>query len=223
MFNSVCARYTVALSLCLLTSSSLVVMSQTKIPGQTYMHYQQVVANSDDNNPAAGSPQAAAAVGDFCGQTRSMPFPSKPSFGKLTNIPFVFDNVTAIQTNIIPAKLKRVNLKFKKGTEFTNSYANLEFNQDLASLVGKTFIVTPNTPYEPSVPIVTTSVNFGSADAPNLKTHSYSASNHYGMRLTFSAMRGNTLPGYIVLHLPDPEHSLVEGYFYAATSTVDAH
>ena len=37
----------------------------------------------------------------------------------------------------------------------------------------------------------------------------------YGMRLTFSNMQGNRLPGYIVLRVADKDHSFVEGYFYA--------
>lgn len=100
---------------------------------------------------------------------------------------------------------------------------------DLSSLAGKTIVVKAGSPIDAraSYPMVTVETNTvakqgSSTYAADMawpttsKTYLIGGTKYgYGMRLAFSQMQGDRLPGYIVLRVADPEHSFIEGYFYA--------
>lgn len=169
---------------------------------------------------AAENARTAATAEDWAAQAVRKPFPNKPTYGKILGVPFITDEVNISQVVFNPTN-KQSTLHLRKGTQ--NIPVDAEFiitlSGDVSSMPGKTFIVKPDTvvDIESHQPYVQYNVNLGSPQPGpvNCKSKIFTVDKHFGMRLTFSQMRGDKLPGYIVVHLPDKEQSFIEGYFYA--------
>jgi hypothetical protein len=169
---------------------------------------------------AAANARTTASAETWCTQAVSKPFPNKPAYGKILSVPFVTDDVYISEIDLSPTN-KLSSLHLRKGTH--NIPVDAEYiialGGAIKSMPGKTFIVKPDTAFDASAhqPYVQYNVNLGSPQPSpvNCKSQIYPVDKHFGMRLTFSQMRGDKLPGYIVVHLPDKDQSFIEGYFYA--------
>ena len=186
----------------------------------------------DPNKPAPGTPAAIAAdkaaaaaaraavsADAWCTQAVTKAFPNKPATGKVMNVPFVTDDAYIYEFVFPTSKLTSLNLVKGPGNMPVDIDCIVAIPEPVASLAGKTIIIRPDTKFEPGKqqPYVQIDANLGQPmpGKVNAKSQIYTVEKHFGMRITFSQMRGDKLPGYIMLHLPDSEQSFVEGYFYA--------
>lgn len=143
----------------------------------------------------------------WCAETAKVPFPRKSVYGRIRNIPFKADSVTLSASKLTPGWCD-LRLKQRAGPA-SNSFS-INIAKRLPDLVGKTFTSEPGKSELGVVHVSTTEIM-----APEER---FDGGDGYGMRLSFGQPSGTKVPGYIVIRLPDAEHSFAEGYFYAETS-----
>lgn len=142
---------------------------------------------------------------EWCAQAANLAFPNNPAAGKLRGQAFVVENAAILGRKLM----------FRQGKDF---FANREIEIYLPKsndFEGKSFSVSPTDDMFHSFTLVT-SLWTPEQMAPNMTNFPKG----YGLRLQFGKRRGNLLPGWIVLRLPDQEHSYLQGYFYASPDYV---
>ena len=188
-------------------------MKKPKLIGKIYMVNEDGQWNFDGESfESLVSPEekkaaaAKKAAGAWCAAATTMPFPQKSVSGSIHGQPFAMRN----------AEYDHHILSLRTGTGFTadSELMIFIFGLDNKNPDGQTLIMRDGE-------------KVGDLDAHiHMHYHLPGQTKHYetetfmslsqpGVKLQFGQRKGNMLPGYINIRLPDKLHSYAQGYFYA--------
>lgn len=161
------------------------------------------VWNTTNKSPAKEA--AEKAVNSWCEAVTKQPFVQKPAAGKVHGQPFLVQGAEMTGNNI---------LTLRQGNDF---FADREITVFVfgakGALDGQTILLKNGEHEGPLDCHVHLGWKVPGKDLPEHK--SYFGSEGIGMKLTFGKRKEGLLPGYILLRMPDPQKSYLEGYFYA--------
>jgi hypothetical protein len=148
--------------------------------------------------------EAARKVSDaWCSGAISQDFPKKAAAGVLHGQPFTVQGAELSSNNI---------LTLRQGTGFFEDRGVKVFIfGPQTALDGEQIFIKPGESPKRGAHVHMSWK--GTKEIPETKI--FVDNDGLGMKLAFGRRKGNTLPGYVVLRLPDKEKSFVAGYFYA--------
>lgn len=153
---------------------------------------------------AQKTPSSASPTVTWCQNAMRQPFPQKPAAGQINGRPVRIDHAE-LEGGRWLTLIHGADERFPEARIKIGFYSKVGANQAIT--------VTDKTPMGPRLWV---DYKDNPAERFTSKTDMYdNSSDKYGMRIQFGQAQNGLLPGYIVLRLPDAQHSFVEGYFYA--------
>ncbi len=184
-----------------ITTGKIVMLKEA---GQWKMDTESWSSTSSNVNPAEQAKKDASAL--WCAKALDMDYPRTPAAGKIHGQPFKVQGAEISSQNI---------LTIREGNDFFADRQFVIFLFDVDGQPDKKQILVKNG--EPVSGKSKAHIHMGykvaGKDLP--KTEMFFPSDGYGLKLSFGQRKGDLLPGYIVLRMPDKEQSFVQGYFYA--------
>lgn len=183
------------------TTGKIVMLKES---GQWKMDTESWSSTSSNVNPAEQAKKDASSL--WCSKALDMDYPRTPAAGKIHGQPFKVQGAEISGQNI---------LTIREGNDFFADRKFVIFLFDVDGQPDRKQILVKNG--EPVSGKSKAHIHMGykvaGKDLP--KTEIFFPSDGFGLKLSFGQRKGDLLPGYIVLRMPDKEQSFVQGYFYA--------
>ncbi|CAN5741021.1 hypothetical protein BH10CYA1_BH10CYA1_64350 [soil metagenome] len=170
----------------------------------------QISAGTFKNAPVMTSVDATQKLGSYewCWLAAKASFPQTAVAGTIAGRAFK-------PTKVSLEHGLRDRLLIRQGDMFDGTSIEIVLGDPLASQSNKSYIVGRNADSFRSPDI---NLSISSSNRPT-DMRSFTANDHYGMRLQFGQQKGDLLPGYIVLRMPYKQ-SFLQGFFYAKLENI---